>query len=481
MLDCGMGTGKSRMTIDVLAARRPDVTLVVAPARVVSVWPRQFSYHSQPGDFQLVRLDAMSNKDATELLSTTLAARSLPSIPRSLRSTPRPPVVFIINYEQIWREPLLSYLTKQRPLDALILDESHRAKTADGRTAKGLAQISPHVPLKMALTGTPIPHSPLDIFAQFRILDPGVFGPSYHRFKMDHAILGGFQRRQVVGYKDLPLLKKKMDVLAFHVDRNVLSLPPALHEERSTQLAPAARRVYDRFEADFYVALSSGEMSTNNTLTRLLRLQQMTSGYATVDGDSPSPSFLPSLPSLPSASDPDDFQRPLLSISPTGARLEHIDTAKEDLLLDILTDIPPDEPVVIFCQFTPDLDAVHRVAATLRRASMELSGRRDEWEAWQDGLRPDSTLDPSVPPIIAVQMQAGGSGVDLTRARYCIYYSVGYSLGNYLQSEARVHRPGQTRPVFYIHLVVKNSVDEKVRRSLADHRSLVDEIMSWTP
>jgi SNF2 family DNA or RNA helicase len=56
-------------------------------------------------------------------------------------------------------------------------------------------------------------------------------------------------------------------------------------------------------------------------------------------------------------------------------------------------------------------------------------------------------------------MQAGSEGISLVRARYAVYYSTGFSLGLYLQSRARLHRPGQTRPVVYYHLVVRDTVD----------------------
>ena len=73
----------------------------------------------------------------------------------------------------------------------------------------------------------------------------------------------------------------------------------------------------------------------------------------------------------------------------------------------------------MFCRFHADLDAVHNAAKAAGFHSLELSGRRDELKRWQDGEA----------PVLAVQISAGGVGVDLTRARYSIYFSLSFSPG----------------------------------------------------
>jgi SNF2 family DNA or RNA helicase len=144
-----------------------------------------------------------------------------------------------------------------------------------------------------------------------------------------------------------------------------------------------------------------------------------------------------------------------------------LDSAKMNLLHDVLEDIDPQEAVVVFCRFHKDLEAVSRVADETGRRSLELSGRKDELKQWQAGES----------PVLAVQIDSGGVGVDLTRARYSIYYSLGFSLGSYEQSLARIHRPGQTRPVEYIHLLAQDTVDEQVMAALARRSDVVNSVL----
>jgi len=54
---------------------------------------------------------------------------------------------------------------------------------------------------------------------------------------------------------------------------------------------------------------------------------------------------------------------------------------------------------------------------------------------------------------------------------------MGFNLGDYEQSLARVHRPGQERTVTYFHLTVPDSVDDKVYRALSSRKNVVDEVM----
>jgi len=77
-----------------------------------------------------------------------------------------------------------------------------------------------------------------------------------------------------------------------------------------------------------------------------------------------------------------------------------------------------------------------------------------------------------------VQIQSGGVGIDCTRAAYAFYYSLGFSLGDYDQSLARLRRPGQTRCVRYYHLVATGTVDEQVYAALRDRRTVIDAVMN---
>ncbi len=421
MLAMAMGTGKSRVAIDLLKSRAARKILILCPSSVVDVWPHQFNIHA-PGEFQVLAL-----RTGPVRQRQTEAARFFARLSRNQ--------VLVINYEACYRETMDTWLLKQE-WDAIICDESHRIKAPGGVQSRFVAKLAKDIPFRLALTGTPMPHSPLDVYGQYRYLDPTIFGTSIQRMRNEYAVtkfLPGIYAPVVVGYKNMEDLNKKFYTIAYKVDVNVLELPDPLHEVRMCVLSNKAQKIYDDLSEEFYAEVDDGVVTAANALVRALRLQQLTGGYLRVSGK-----------------DSDT----------------NVDTAKMGLLSDLLADL--DEPVVVFCRFRRDLDTVHDVATKLKIPSCELSGRVNQLAEWQGA---------PTAKILAVQTQAGGVGIDLTKARVAIYYSLGLSLGDHLQSQARLHRPGQKGIVVYYYLLADRTIDEKVHKALLARKEVIEEIL----
>lgn len=423
LLALDMGTGKTKIAIDLIINEGWNLTVIICPRSVVAVWPEEIYKHAAG---PLCVLDVRDGTVAKRALQVTKEWR--------MAATLRMPLVIILNYEAAWRTPMDTTLLGL-PIDAVILDESHKIKSPSGRASLFCARVGERARKRICLTGTPMPHSPLDIYAQMRFLDKGVFGPSFTLFRVRYAVMGGYGNHQVFGYQREEELREKMYALTYRVKADdVQSLPETLDIVRPCRLTEKGRGLYDQLKRDFTLSLETGEVTTTNALTRLLRLQQITSGHLHTD---------------------------------TGAH-ETVDTAKQEALFDLLEGLPPDEPVVVFTRFVHDLTVVQEVCADLKRHSLELSGRVNALAPWQQGAA----------PILGVQIQSGGVGVDLTRACHVIYYSLGFSLGDYVQSRKRVHRPGQARCVRYYHLVAEKTVDEDVYRALAKRENVIETLLT---
>jgi SNF2 family DNA or RNA helicase len=431
LLDMGMGTGKTRVVIDLIchaAKQKPIKVLVLCPLSVVPVWPTQIQQYGWDNlTYNIIPLDASKSVE-----------KKTKTIQNSNKSADVD--VIIVNYESAKLDPLKTSLLSSQ-WDFVILDESHKIKGQGSKVSQFCATLRSRANQRLCLTGTPMPHSPLDIYAQFRFLDPGIFGTSFALFRARYAIMGGFTTPsgipvQVLGFQNQDELASNMDPVTFKAKtEDVLDLPGKTHVERYYWMGKHEAAIYKIVETDFIAKVKNGEIVARNALTKIIRLAQIASGYSKTE----------------------------------GGDLVELGTSKRDALQEVISDIGP-EPIVVFCRFHHDLDAVHHVAKNLKLKSVELSGRRNELGGpkWLDGNG----------DIIAVQLQSGGVGIDLTRTRYCIYYAVDYSLGNYEQSLARVHRPGQTRPVTYIHLVGKGTIDTKVYASLRKKKDVIESILS---
>jgi SNF2 family DNA or RNA helicase len=423
MIAAVMGTGKSAMTVYLCVEEGFQLILILCPLRVVQVWKPQFEMHSTV-PFLVIALD--------DSFSSVKAKRDEAQRKINLAKVRGVPVVVVINYDSAWRTPFAEWALKQK-WDLVVADEIHRCKAPGGKASRYLARLGKAARFRLGLSGTPMPHSPLDVYGYFRFIDASIFGWSYNRFRQHYAVMGGYQNHQVVDYDNLDELNRKFYSVGYACGKDVLDLPPEMHVTLTCQLGAEARRAYRSLKRNLMAELDTGEVTAANALVKLLRLQQITGGYIRTD-------------------DGQDVQ---------------IDSAKMNLLRDVLEDIDPQEPVIVFCRFHKDLEAVNRVADETGRRSLELSGRMDELKQWQAGEA----------PVLAVQIDSGGVGVDLTRARYSIYYSLGFSLGSYEQSLARIHRPGQTRPVEYIHLLAQDTVDEQVMAALARRSDVVNSVL----
>ena len=424
LLALGMGVGKSLVALMVMLFLRAQRVIVACPLRVVPVWVGQIAKHL---DIPLVVV-ALDDEVCSVARKTELAAEKL-----KLAQARGVPLVVIINFDSAWREPFNRWAAKIH-WDLAIADEAHKIKSPTGRASKFFALLAPCADYRLGLTGTPMPHNHTDIFGILRFVDVSILGRYWGPFKREYCQMGGFQNKQIVAPRNLPQLEQKVARVMFRVGKEVLDLPPETHITYRCELSPEGRRVYRALDEYFVAGVKEGKITATNAMVKVLRLAQITGGWCPTDDGEP----------------------------------YHVDDAKQKLLEDTLEDIGGEEPVAVFCWFHHDLDAVHDACRRLSYTSMELSGRRDELKEWQDGRA----------QVLAVQIRSGGVGVDFTRARYSIFYSLGFSLADYEQARSRVHRPGQTRPVEHIHLLAKGTVDERIMRALEKRAEVIDAILA---
>ena len=424
LIACGLGTGKSAIALKLIEERLCARTLVVAPLSVLPVWKKQAELHAP--EIHVLVLDegsiAKRAERARKMLNTL---------------TPRP-LIIVINYDAAWRGDFGEFV-KNAMWDMVIADEGHALDSPGSKRSLFFSLLKANVHYKLALSGTPMTQSPLTVYGLYRFLDPTIFGTSYTRFKNKYAVWGGFQFRQVLSYVNQDDFRRKFYSIAFRVEtKDVLDLPPVQHIERTFTLSGEARRVYDELKNEFVADLKAGRIMAVNALARATRFQQITSGFI-----------------------------PIPSNDGTDEKMEVLHASKSELLKEALEEIDPSEPVVVFCRFTLDIANAHVASHATGRQTAELSGNRNELADWQSGTA----------NVLIVQIQAGAMGIDLTRARYCIFFSNTFSLATYQQALARTHRPGQARTVTYIHLICEGTVDRKIYKSLAANKDVITSIL----
>lgn len=436
-----MGCGKTLTAIAVIGAGyrlgRVRRVLIAAPASVCAVWPKEFQEYA--GFPCMVRV-LLGDKP-----------RRLKALDELTRSPAQDLKAAVINYEAVWRDGILDALLDYNA-DLIIADESQRIKSPKAAQSKAMHLLGDNAPYKLILSGTPVQNAAVDIFSQYRFLNPSVFGDNFYAFRNRYCIMGGFDNKKIVAYRDLDGLIKKEHSVALRVTKaEALDLPERTFENRTVTLNRKERTIYDRLRRDSFAELDGGGTITAPTvLTKLLRLQQFTGGFLTED----------------------DAEAPKL-----------VSRGKLDALADILQDCVLDggKKLVIFARFLPEIHEIEALCKKiLSKAKMKTVAIYGEIRKERRGEIVRQFQEDPATAVIVGQIDTAGTGITLTAADTCVYYSVTYNYATYEQSLSRIHRIGQRHPCTYIHLVAEGTIDETILTALAKKEDLAKTVVdTW--
>ena len=181
--------------------------------------------------------------------------------------------VVVVNYESAWR--MEKDLAAWRP-DLIIADEGHKIKTHNIAASKAMHRLVAKAGYRLLLTGTVITNKAIDVFSQFKFVNPAIFGQSFYAFRSRYFDMVGYGNHTPVLKKSMEAeLTEKLHSISFRATKaECLDLPETTDVIRQVELEPAALRVYRGLVKESYAELSSGEVTAPNILTRLLRLAQ---------------------------------------------------------------------------------------------------------------------------------------------------------------------------------------------------------------
>lgn len=428
-----MGCGKTLTAISVMGMgyqmKKIRRVLVVAPTSVCPVWPHDISDYA---DFKCRVGVLLGSKDKRLRELEAVSSHPLEALK-----------VCVINYESVWRDDIFDKIVEYDP-DMIIADESQRIKTHDAQQSKVMHKLGDLARYKLILSGTPVQNNAIDIYSQYRFLDPTVFGTNYYAFRSRYAIMGGFNQRQIIGYRDMDKLIRKEYSIAYRVTKaEALDLPEQTFITKNIPLEGKAKQLYDKIKRDSFAELESGgQISAPTVLTKLLRLQQFTGGF----------------------------------IQPDEGKTEFVFDGKLKALEDIIDDyvIGEDKKLVIFCRFRPEIDLITKLIKKKKLGFISIYGDikiEDRGAIVEDFQKNRDTR------IALLQIDTAGLGITLTAADTCVYYSVNFNYAAYSQSLARIHRIGQKNICTYIQLVVEKTIDERVYKALAKKEDLATTVV----
>jgi SNF2 family DNA or RNA helicase len=432
------GTGKTKITLDLVAYLKRvaekagqvfEPSLVFCPASLLENWKKEAEKH-QPGlrVFPLIKGNSPEKEAQVHALRQTNAAD-----------------IIVVNYETVWR---IDGVFKAYYWSALVLDEAHRIKNRTSKQAKATVKIGAWARRRYLLTGTPMPNSPLELFNQIKFLDPLILGTSYYGFRDRYAVMGGYQGYQVVGWKNLDELANRISKISYSVKKkDCLDLPDKVYKEYRLPMSEMQGKTYRQMAETLVAEVDGKTITVDVILAKLTKLRQITAGFLYAD----------------------------------DASLRFKVNPKLIKLLEILEDIITDHKVVIWTVFDEEVKMIEEMLKAWN------ADRRAHGQSFVE----TATLDGSVPikdragivenfqssgdvRVFIANQKAGGEGITLTAADYCVFFSNEYSTGVRGQAEDRLHRIGQKANVVYIDLLMKGSIDVAIKSALARKRKLAE-------
>lgn len=452
--DCGLG--KTRSILEIFAHyRRQDPRmrlLVICPLSLINAaWGEDVqkftSFKYIPyGDIKPGRYNGGADSDIIGInYESLITASRLPEIRRLLMSGP-------------WM---------------MAVDESSRLKNPKSITTKTLLHLAPLAKYRIIASGTPMPNSEMEAWAQAKFVRADSFPDSFFQFRNQYFHLGrGNQVMEMNGrvmtrglmaeifqrgwkYQITPekreLLMAKMQPFCDWVRKeDALDLPEKIDEVRLVKLNPNERKTYNEMRLHLITEIKTGrqlggvaetkEVTAQVALSKLMKLRQATSGF-------------------------------LYTEDHTALRPGRSSKMRE--LSDVVEELGKQQ-AIIWVQFHEEVDAIGKMLAEDEKTFVTLYSKTENRDAsvkdFQDGKA----------QYLIAHPKSAAHGLTFVNCSNSIYFSLDYSYESYAQSRDRVHRIGQKNSCLYIHLIAENSIDEMVLAVLQRKKSLQDILYELT-
>lgn len=428
------GTGKTKMTIDIISYRWLMGRLA---AVIVFAWPK--GVHRQWVEEQFT-------KHLWEGIPYRAAAWDGKKWPDWFgKATPGELQIVTANIEMVNSDRARSTLYPLFNLHGdklmMLVDESQTIKNASSSRSKHMQAFGKMVQQRAILTGTPIARDLTDEWAQFKFLDERIIGQKYKTaFQAQYCKMGGFQNKAVIGHRNLESFNALVAPHIFRVTKaEGLDLPEKVYDKIVFDMTPEQRRVQKELKQSFITQLNSGAIaSVVNAAGLVTRLQQLACGYF-VD---------------------DDGKVHAISPNPRVEALDALLGARQG-------------KKIIWCRFNKDIETLIAKYGKKAVSFYGATSNKDRVAAKEQFIDPYSDVE-----LFIANPAAAGTGVDgLQMCRTVIYYSNSYNALERWQSEDRTHRIGMGGTCTYFDIVARGSVDVAILANLRKKKSLSDFVL----
>lgn len=361
-------------------------------------------------------------------------------------------LAIVVNYESARTEATQELITVfiGGNLTYGVFDESIMTKGHDGENFKGAKRIASQCAANRDLSGKPITQGPHDLWAQLKLIG-ALQGWNYHAFRNRYCVMGGFKNKQVVGWKNEKELKdylKEWSFFALSKDYRTWAEPT--WTTREVRMLPKQFEMYKGMEHDFLVDLGEGRIaSAEMIITRLNKLQQITSGFLYDDEGNTNILFAPDANPRVKAT------RDLLNNEINGKLIVGaLHTAAIEMLMGALQEFNP-----------------VRIVGKNRMEEGELQYAKDKFNN-------DDRCRVVVGQLVATKYGHTLLGSAAMPCYHTAFFENSFSLDTRSQFEKRNDRTGQTMGVQYIDFI-QSPMDRRVVGALQRKEDIASAVLGY--
>lgn len=338
--------------------------------------------------------------------------------------------VYLINYENlIW---LLNTID-EFPFDMVVFDEGSKMKSTKSKRYKAWRKVAKYPDRVVSLTGSPASNGLLDFYGVVSTVDQGKrLGRTFTIFR-DKYFIGDFQgwSWELRNGAEEQIHNAVKDIALSMQAEDYLDLPDRINNTITITLPPPADKLYRELEREFLIELANGtDISAPSAATLSNKLRQVVNGCV-YDED---------------------------------GKFHELHNAKLDALEDVFEEAAG-RPLLVFYQYRSDLS---RIQSKFKQA-VKLDNDPEIIERWN---RKEI-------PILLAHPASAGFGINLQRGSNILcWFGLTWSLEEYEQANARLHRQGQNNHVICHHIIASGTIDHKVSEALQTKRTVQQALLN---
>ena len=340
----------------------------------------------------------------------------------------------ITNIESLRSKEVIEAIDSRDDIDMIVVDEIHKVANKTSQQADGLLRLK--ATYKIGATGTLIVNSPLSSYTALKWLD--VDKSNLTNFKRQYCLFGGYGGHEIVGYKNLELLKNEIDEYSLRKTKEEVlkDLPKKNVINEYVSLDDPHRSFYNKIRKGVKDECLKIDLNKNNILALTTRLRQATA-------------------------------------CPSLLTTEDVKSSKIERCVDLVEQIVNSHnKVVIFSTFKEPVYQLEK----LLRVYNPLIGTGDMKDE-DVSINIDKFQKDDKYKVFIGTISKCGTGVTLTAASYMIMIDTPFTASSTEQAEDRIYRIGTTKPVFIYHLICEDTIDERVAKIIATKGAMSDYLV----